>query len=83
MAVTLCNEAVPPASVVKLAKACVPPTTPLKVVAPLLFAVRPCAPAVLASTGPPNVIPPLPVLNELLPASTVTWSTVNGLLLVV
>src|SRR5205823_4649291 len=54
------DEDVPPASVVSVPKAVAPPTMALKVVAPVEFTVRPCAPATVAFTVPVNVTPPVP-----------------------
>ncbi len=61
---------VPPTSVVKLVNAVVPPTAPVKVVAPDVFTANVCAPFKVL----PNVMAPLPVVVNAVAAPKVATS---------
>ena len=76
MVITPADDDVPPASVVKLASAVVPPTMPPKVVAPLLLAMRAFAPF----TVPVKLIGPAPALTVVAPASVLAPPAVKPVL---
>ena len=77
--VTFCRLVVPLALVVRLVNAVLAPAAALKVVAPVLFRVRPKAP----STAPVKVMAPLPVLTVVSVAKVVVPPTLKALLVVV
>src|SRR6266496_882061 len=81
--VTPTDEDVPPPSVVSELKAVVPPTMLLKVVAPVEFTARLCAPATVPSTAPVNVTAPVPVDTVTELPSVVVPVTLKALFVVV